>query len=148
MIQNGDKEQLKPCVHGQRESGACFVAVPPAAGTQICLPHAHTFPYVIPLIHIALYLQQQLPDSKGFSCSAHKQRPKGATADAGGAILQENALSHKCLFSQCLKHPSLLIIHNLEISSFTHPPQHLHFMDQVSGRLGLGSISKSGTCQR
>lgn len=56
--------------------------------------------------------------------------------------------SHE-LFSQHLKHPSLCIIHDLEISSFTPPlPQHLHFMDQIRGRLSLGGISKSGTCQR
>lgn len=156
MIQNGDKEELKPCVHGQRESGTYFVATALHTGTQTHLPHAHTFPYIIPLFCIALYLQQQFPNSVGSSWyHAYKQRPKGQTADAGGAILQETALSHTChlhsheLFSRHLKHTSLRIIHDLEISSFTpQPPQHLYFMDQVRGRLSLGGISKSGTCQR
>lgn len=64
--------------------------------------------------------------------SAHKQRLKEDTAGAGGAILQETAVSHMCLFSWDLKHSSLCIIHDLEIISFTPqaPPtlQHLHLL--------------------
>lgn len=37
MIQNRDKEDLKLCVYGQRESGTYFVATALHIGTQTCL---------------------------------------------------------------------------------------------------------------
>lgn len=87
-----------------------------------------------------------------YHCS--QAQTKGQRTDAGGAILQETPLSHIChlnsreLFSQHLKQPSLCIIHDLETNIFTSfPPQCLHFMGQVRGRLSLGGISKSGTRQ-
>lgn len=67
MIQIRDKEQLKPCVHGQRESGTYFVSTALHTGTQTRLPHVHTFLYTIPPFCIALYLQQQFPNSVGSS---------------------------------------------------------------------------------
>lgn len=148
MKQKGEKEELKPCVHGQRESGTYFIATALHTSTQTCLAHAHTLPNVIPLFCIALYLPQQFPNSAGSSwyhCSqAETQRTRVRPRCRNTCHLH----SHE-LFAWHLKHPSLCIIHDLEISSFTRrPPHHLHFMDRGRGRHSLGSISKSGTCQR
>lgn len=109
------------CAEGTCNTFRCCIAT---HRNKLRLSHARTCPAHVPGLGFAA------PKLSGIlSLSVLTSRdPSKSQQDAGGTVLQEAAFSHACHlhsdepFSQHLKDPSLHIIHDLEISSFTPPP--------------------------